>query len=205
MTDVAASPPAFSEAGTQAGAGHPDSPRQTSPSPAISTEERLDRLSYAVDKSLRYHQRRRGFFDATHSFVMFGVLICGSAAFAGAWPAFAGAVAAILGALDLVFQFSHKARDHQLLFQRFSNLNVDLRTLKSTDIIGLENAEKQRLKIEADEPPVYWALDADCDNEVCVAWGRDKTAGVVELTKLQRMLMNFFRFDRAVFPARKII
>jgi hypothetical protein len=60
------------------------------------------------------------------------------------------------------------------------------------------------LEIEADEPPIYWALDADCDNEVCVAWGKDKSAGLVELTRIQRLLMNFYRIDRAVFPDRKV-
>lgn len=205
MTDVAASSPTFPEAGLSADAGHAVRPGQAAASTANSPEERLKRLSFGVEKSLRYHHRRRGFFDATHSFVMFGVLVCGSAAFAGAWPAAAGATAAVLGALDLVFQFSHKARDHLSLYQRFAELNIDLKNLQSSDIVGLEAAEKRRLKIEADEPPIYWALEADCDNEVCIAWGRDKTAGIVELTKTQKALMNFIRFDRAVFPTRKLV
>jgi hypothetical protein len=104
MTDVTAPSTAFPEADPGQGAG-------TGQAPA-SLGTPLDRLSFGIEKSLRYHHRRRGFFDAAHNFVMFGVLICGSAAFAGAWPTMAGAAAAILGALDLVFQFSHKARDH---------------------------------------------------------------------------------------------
>lgn len=204
MTDVAATPTSIPEAGPAAGAGHTIRTRQEAAATTDTPEKRLSDLSFSVEKSLRYHHRRRGFFDAAHNVVMFGVLICGSAAFAGKWPSLAGAAAAILGALDLVFQFSHKARDHQQLYRRFAELNVDLQSIDLADVPALERATKRRLEIEADEPPIYWALDADCDNEVCVAWGKDKNAGLVELTKKQRLLMNFYRFDRAKFPDRKL-
>lgn len=184
------------------------SPTANSPQASVpasyTPEQRLDRLSFRVEKSLRYHQRRRGFFDAIHNFIMFGVLLSGSAAFGGIFPAVAGAVAAILGALDLVFQFSHKARDHQSLYQRFSALNIELQAIKAVDIVALEQVERRRLEIEADEPPIYWALDADCDSEVCIAWGRDKTAGVIQLTRNQWIFMNFYRFDRTRFAPRKV-
>ncbi len=40
------------------------------------------KLTFRVDKSMRYHQRRRAFFDRCHRWVMFAVILSGSAAFA---------------------------------------------------------------------------------------------------------------------------
>ncbi len=166
-------------------------------------ESRIDALKFAIEKSLRYHQRRRGFFDAMHNAIMFGVIICGSAAFAGESPKLAGAIAALIGALDLVFQFSHKARDHQSLFQRFSELNLAVATFEVSHSKEIDDLVAKRLKIEADEPPVFWALEADCDNETAIAWGRNKSSGLIRIEWHQRLFMNFWRFDRTVFPDRR--
>ncbi len=170
---------------------------------AAALEDRIFALKFAIEKSLRYHQRRRGFFDAMHNAIMFGVIICGSAAFAGESPKLAGAIAALIGALDLVFQFSHKARDHQSLFQRFSELNVAVTTTEISTNKELDILVAKRLKIESDEPPIFWALEADCDNETAIAWGRDKSSGLIRLEWYQRLFMNFLRFDRTVFPDRR--
>ena len=60
---------------------------------------------------------------------------------------------------------SHRSRDHELLFRRFSNLAIGIRTTDPSEKSYLKWI-RDRLLIEADEPPVYYALEADCDNEV---------------------------------------
>lgn len=59
------------------------------------------RLSFDVEKPLRYHQRRRRHFEWLHRLVMLAIILCGSAAFAGAAdsPHWFGLAGAVLGAL----------------------------------------------------------------------------------------------------------
>jgi hypothetical protein len=130
---------------------------------------------------------------------MLGVLLSGSAAFADALdqPRVFGLFAATLGALDLVFGFSHRARDHEVLHRRFTDLAAELRTTTSPTQEEVQRWERRRLEIEAEEPPTYWALEASCWNEVAHAWGRHAS---VRLTFWQHLLMNWRTFDKAEFP-----
>jgi hypothetical protein len=135
--------------------------------------------------------------------MMLGVLLSGSAAFANALdnPRWFGLVAATLGALDLVFGFSHRARDHEVLHKRFTDLAADLRTTASPTQEEVQRWERRRLEIEADEPPTYWALEASCWNEVAHAWGR---SGSVRLSFWQHLLMNWRTFDKTEFRMVKV-
>jgi hypothetical protein len=159
----------------------------------------LDGLNFGVEKSLRYHQRRRAHYERLHKATMLGVILSGSAAFANSLDHlhWFGLVAATLGALDLVFGFSHRARDHELLHKRFTALAAELRTTTSPTQEEAQRWERCRLEIESDEPPTYWALEASCWNEVAHAWGRPASA---RLTCGQHLLMNWSTFDKAAFP-----
>lgn len=158
-------------------------------------------LRFSIDKSLRYHQRRRGFFDSAHKWTMFGVILCGSATVASAAPTFAGAVGLLLGTADLVFGYSQKARDHEQLYRRFVELGIKARQSAATDD-GVQALTIERERIEADEPPVFWLLEADCDNETTIAWGLDHKNGLVPLSWYHIWLMNFWRADAVTLPHR---
>jgi len=138
-------------------------------------EDKIDNLDYSVEKSIRYHQRRRNFFDWVNRLSMFALIICGSATFAkylGFVEYYAAAIT-IIAAFNLVWAPSHKSRDHEILFKRFSNLAVQIRTTQASEKAYGEWL-KERINIETEEPPIYNALEADCDNEVRRAWGRDE-------------------------------
>ena len=60
---------------------------------------------------------------------------------------------------------------------------------------------KRRIDIETDEPPLLYALETWCDNEVCRAWRWDHE-GLVPLTRRQRLMMNWLTFERTEFPDR---
>jgi hypothetical protein len=159
----------------------------------------LDALNFGVEKSLRYHQRRRAHYERLHKAMMLGVLLSGSAAFANAvgHSNWFGLVAATLGALDLVFSFSHRARDHEVLHRRFTDLAAELRTTPNPTQEEVQRWERRRLEIETDEPPTYWALEVSCWNEVAHAWGRPAS---VRLTFWQNAFMNWKTFEKAKFP-----
>ena len=155
--------------------------------------QEIDELNFAVEKSMRYHQRRRGYYDHFHRMVMFLVVVLGSAAFADIIEeasSYLAAAAAALAAIDLVWVFSHKARDHEILFRRFGDLAIKIRSEKATPE-SYACWEKQRLSIENDENPIFKALEADCDNEVRHAWGRSQK--LVHIDPWSRLTMNWIR------------
>ena len=49
----------------------------------------------------------------------------------------------------------------------------------------------ERYEIENDEPPIFYALEADCDNQVRRAWGRKKK--MVEIDWWSRRTMFLLR------------
>jgi hypothetical protein len=111
-----------------------------------------------------------------------------------------GLAVAALGALDLVFGFSHKARDHDALAKRFSELLRDIRMTAPQDR-AVRQWECRRITIETDEPPIFWAVEADCFNEVCRAKGRNPKALNV-LAGHCWLFMNWIRFERYYFGPR---
>ncbi len=163
-------------------------------------EALTDKLDFAIEKSMRYHQRRRGFYDVINRFSMFAVVICGSAAFARLFDSaeFFAAAATVIAAINLVWAPSHRARDHEILFRRFSNLAVKVRT-EPASASTYDEWVKERIEIETDEPPIYIALEADCDNEVRRAWGRTKN--MVKIDVWSRLTMNLFRYANRSYNA----
>lgn len=164
--------------------------------------KRTDQLNFAVEKSMRYHQRRRGFYDWVNRLSMFTVVICGSAAFGKLFdiPQYFAAATTILAAINLVWAPSHRARDHEILFRRFSDLAIKIRTTPASED-AYDGWVKERIEIETDEPPIFIALEADCDNEVRRAWGR--TREMIKIGWWSRLTMNLIRHaERHYEPQR---
>ena len=68
--------------------------------------------------------------------------------------------------MDLVVGFSRRAETHQNFKRRFIALEQELNA--ESDV---EAVRQKRLTIEAEEPPIYRALDVLCHNELCLALG----------------------------------
>ena len=161
---------------------------------------KTDQLNFAVEKSMRYHQRRRGFYDWVNRLSMFTVIICGSAAFGELFsvPQYFAAATTILAAINLVWAPSHRARDHEILFRRFSDLAIKIRTTPASED-ACDGWVKERIEIETDEPPIFIALEADCDNEVRRAWGR--TRKMIRIGWWSRLTMNLMRLAERYYDA----
>ena len=164
---------------------------------------RTDQLDFAVEKSMRYHQRRRGFYDWVNRLSMFTVVICGSAAFGRLFdsPEYFAAAVTILAAINLVWAPSHRARDHEILFRRFSDLAIKIRTTPAGEDTH-DGWVKERIEIETDEPPIFIALEADCDNEVRRAWGR--TREMVRIGWWSRLTMNLIRHAERHYEPQRV-
>ena len=164
-------------------------------------ENDIFQLNFAVEKSMRYHQRRRGWYDALHKTSMLVIIICGSAVNlldSPQWMGYLGVAVAAFAALDLVFGLSHRARDHEMLFRRFSDLAMKVRAVAS-EPSQQDYAEwqRERVDIEKDEPPIYVALDADCDNEVRRAWDKGP---LVNVDRWSKFTMHLLRQEKKTWP-----
>lgn len=145
-------------------------------------------LIFGVRRSIRYHERRRAWFEAWHNLAwtlsFFGSSAAAAAIF-GQWSAeffwFPVAVAILLAA-DLVVGFSRKATLHHLLGRRFAALerSIPLRSLSAEEYQWF-NA--QRLEIEQDEPPVKRLLDVLCHYALLRSLGGTKR----DLRKMDRI------------------
>jgi hypothetical protein len=158
------------------------------------TNTEFNDLKFSIEKSLRYHQRRRAFYESSHRWLMFTIIVLGSAGASALVPATLIAfAAALVGAIDLVWSPGSHARDHLVLHQSFSTLLAEMVRTTKPDADGLAEWRGRRVEIEANEPPIYWALEKDCYNEICRARGTSESN---KLTWAERHFMNVYRFER---------
>jgi hypothetical protein len=149
---------------------------------ALSEKEQneLNDLLFGVRRSIRYHNRRRRFFDGFDKFVKVLSVVGGSAAFAAATVhhsqiimIFTGLVA-VFAAINLVVGPAQAARLHEELARKFSTLERDMKLAKEPSSDQLNKFQAERLMIEPEEPPIMRVLDVICHNELCEAMGYDK-------------------------------
>ncbi len=163
-------------------------------------ETRQKGLLFAVRRSIRYHSRRRGFFERWHrttsaagiilsSAVVVAILANGSDLLAQV----AAGIVAVLSAVDLVVGTGPMARTHHDLVRRFSELERRLCCEETTDET-LNGVIAERLTIEVDEPPTLRVLDTLCHNELLRACNADKKYRV-RVKPMQRWVSQLFDWN----------
>jgi hypothetical protein len=142
-----------------------------------------NKLLFGVRRSVRYHMRRRKFFERLDFWTKFTMVVSGSGTIISVWSdnphnrlaIIFGAVVAFFAALDLVIGCSGAARDHHDLIRNFSALERQIVAAGSNITENsLNGFEIQRLEIEEDEPPQMRVLNILCHNELVKARGIDK-------------------------------
>lgn len=138
--------------------------------------ERSD-IDFDVAKSLRYHSYRRSFWDSWVKLTNVLAIMSGTAVLVSImgdntkWAKAMGAFVAFIGAADIVFGFSERARDHDGLYREFSRLAQDIAgTIEPTEA-QIYAWKRQRLAIEMEEPGVVGLLERRCAREECLARG----------------------------------
>ena len=135
----------------------------------------LSTLLFNVRLSVRYHNRRRGFFDTFNLAANALSVIFSSAAIAALRadsPKFAvwSAIAiTIVSAVNLVLRTAERARQHHDLTKRFIALEQKVIRARNEDEFAELYAEK--LGIEADEPAPRNVLAVMCHNDQVQAEG----------------------------------
>src|SRR5260370_1025811 len=120
-----------------------------------------DDLLFDVRRSIRYHNRRRRFFDKMSKWSSFLKVVGGSATITTVLAKYGTAaittsafIVALLSGVDLIFQTSQMARIHGDLATRFNMLERELTLAEAGKFTKRMLAEfcAKRLEIEADEP-----------------------------------------------------
>lgn len=164
--------------------------------PTATLQDRFHDLLFGVRRSIRYHNRRRTYYDRFHKFNMIVGVVGGSAViaallgeFGDIWPLAFSALIAVSAATDLVINSSQMARFHHDLSRKYFEIEKEMVSYhKPTEEAVVEWTER-RLSIEADEPPVLHVLNTICHNELCRALGYGQQ---VKLGRLQRLFSSFF-------------
>ena len=152
----------------------------------VPIEKQVKDLTFDIERSVRYHSRRRAFFETFDGVVNAINLILGSAAVAGLvtdkladWVlGILTASVAIVSFVNLTMRSSEKASMHSQLQQRWVDL---LKPVKRLDVsaescgAGLKRCVEKRLDIERDEPPIYRVVDLLAHNEQVRAQGGPDT------------------------------
>ena len=175
---------------------------------------KYEKLLFGVRRSVKYHDRRRRFFENVVNFSMFVGLI-GGVAFIGLGvhaPDFdlahakaesassvdwvrviPGTITSLAMAIALLSKATVKANLHNRLKVEFIRLRQDMeRKPRHTKELVAEWTA-QRLAIEADEPPINGVVDALCHNELSYSLGKTKPGSYVRIRWWHRLLGPFTR------------
>ena len=144
----------------------------------MSIDDDFHDLLFGVRRSIRYHTRRRSFYDRFNSSVNAVSVIMGSATVYGVLKVqaqdvaiIAAAIVTVLSAINLVVGSSRQARLHHDLCRRFIALEKKISTSSVKDAEVLSELIAERLDIESEEPPVLHVLNSICHNELARAMG----------------------------------
>lgn len=159
----------------------------------------VQHVLYDVERSARYHARRQAFLDGCHKWIMFAIIVAGTFTFAsfgeeaGGAEAAVALVAPVLGALDLVFGLSHKARDHGWLYRSFMDLVADLQDPERLTETEAHDLRVRFVRLCGEEPPIFHVVNAACQNEVIDSHGL-KATGKIKIPLAYRLVMHLHRF-----------
>lgn len=160
-------------------------------------------LLFDVRRSVRYHNRRRAFFERLGHIKDAMSVIFGSAVIYGVLKeaelqglaVLSAVLVTILSGVDLVIGSSRMANLHHDLARRFIVLEKSLSMVEAEDVTS-EDVHKwtgSRLDIEAEEPPIFRVLDAMCHNELLRAEGYK--SGFVRIGFMQRLFAHIYDFS----------
>lgn len=129
-----------------------------------------DLIRAAALRNIHYHSGRRLFFDRLGKFANFAIVLLGAGATssltlqAGIDPVLIGASIAFIGGLQLVYDLSGQARNHQLLQKEYVGILADIERCTHPDYEICCRWIADMVEISAEEPPIMRALMAKAHN-----------------------------------------
>ena len=140
-------------------------------------DDKTYELLFAVRRSVRYHDRRRRFYEIRNTSTVFSAVIGGSSAVTAlmadstVFSMVSSAAVAVMAAFDLAVGTARRAGRHGNLARQFITLEQEFAHGRNLENDEYEALTRRRLAIEASEPPVLRLLDAMCHFEVLRSLG----------------------------------
>lgn len=168
-----------------------------------------DDLLTDCDRSTRYHHERVAFCKTVYLSIQFIIFALSSVAVAnvilstfGEWiDKWLWAVISLLALFSLVYNPAERQNIHERLYQSFMKLAGDICADPNPDEKTLIKWTKDMHVLYAQEPPVYGALLAQCDNKVTISLNAGE-GYLVDLSLRHRLLRNIFKFQGTNFSNR---
>ncbi|TPE45079.1 hypothetical protein [Amaricoccus solimangrovi] len=160
-----------------------------------------DNLRFNTLRNALYHTARRRHYEGVARYFNLFVILLGTAAVSdmlgvyGITQAQIGAAVAIVGALQLVFDFGRQARDHQVLQRDYYRLLAEIEADTEPTTESLAQWRGEMMLITADEPPVLRAVDAKAYNDALDASGVYPLTERLRIPWYQRLLGRFLSFE----------
>lgn len=171
-------------------------------SPTASETTGIDGFRCICLMNARYHSTREAFLDTVHRWLMFGIIIFGASSiidFLSPWTKVAsGALTAVFGALDLVFDLSNRARAHALMKRRYFELLADV----TEGHKNVTEGDACMHRLSADEEPAYHALiSASWNAAQEMVYGSE--AEKYKIGWFRTVFKNLLRFEGSKFTLAK--
>ncbi|MEI2806208.1 MAG: hypothetical protein V9G18_09780 [Albidovulum sp.] len=157
-------------------------------------------VRFNVLRNALYHTARRRALERWNRVFNFLVVVLGAAAVGNVMAIYGlpqhwgGMAIAVIGALQLVFDFGRQARDHQALQRDYYALLADIEATPEADGNLCAEWYSRMIRITADEPPVFRALDAKAYNDAIDAtetFGSDERLVIPGLHRLLGGILPF--------------
>ena len=165
---------------------------------------RLIALVFEVHKSMRYHAKRRSFFDNCNNLTRAGSAIFAAGAVVSVVSGSSSSTIAVslslavLSSVDLVVDFSRRARVYDDLYRDFCELAATIEENPGPAEEALIRAwGAKKLRLQADEPTNIDVLNVICANEELEGRGYDHKYLV---RWWQRPFSHFFSLPPYDFP-----
>lgn len=153
-----------------------DQPQPYSPIPVpVSDETTLspfDRLAFATEISIRYHERRHSHYDNVFRLIMLSIILLSGFALVSGVDARAILGLSIMGlaAGTIIWNVTNLSRVHDVLRNEYLNLMEMIRMTPIPQARDLRMWKTLRMRIRGKEPPMYWAVANECYYDVARAW-----------------------------------
>ena len=166
----------------------------------------FDDVKFHLVNGAIYHGARMHFLDRLHRWMMFAIIAFGAATMAavsrpfGISPEWLALISTLIGAANIAFSFSVRARDHDYNRRRCYELLARL-TEGRADPNMPTRIHCEMLRLTASEAPPLRALDAIAYNAALDGLGRDKTDRI-PIRWYESLLRHLYPFNGTDFAGR---
>ncbi len=160
-----------------------------------------ENIRFNVLRNALYHTARRRTLERWSRWFNFLVVVLGAAAVGdvmdihGVPLHWIGMAVAVIGALQLVFDFGRQARDHQALQRDYYALLAEIEATPEADTSRCAEWSSRMMRITADEPPVLRAIDAKAYNDALDALGTFGSENRLHIPLHHRLLGGVIPFE----------